>query len=130
MALSHLIKYVYNTGTDEVIRRGKKIHAIGYVELIEHDDLMNSAVFRVKDDNYNTFYKVYIQKYTDPKAMTLRCSCPYNLGDICRHESAALFQLQEMVDKNMLGNNDIQYNQKHTVAKMKFIDLKVIKLLV
>ena len=76
MALSHLIKYVYNTGTDEVIRRGKKIHSLGYVEMIEHDELMNSVNLRVKDDIYNTYYKVYIQKYNDPKSMTLRCSCP------------------------------------------------------
>ena len=34
MALPHLIKYVYTHGTDEVIRRGKKIHAIGFVELV------------------------------------------------------------------------------------------------
>ena len=129
MALSHLIKYVYNTGTDEVIRRGKKIHSLGYVEMIEHDELINAVNFRVKDDIYNTYYKVYIQKYNDPKAMTLRCSCPYNLGDICRHEAASLLLLQELVDRNMLGSSNIEYNQRHTVAKMKFIDLKVIKLL-
>jgi len=35
MALPHLIKYVYTNGTDEVIRRGKKIHAIGFVEMID-----------------------------------------------------------------------------------------------
>jgi len=103
LALSHLIKYVYNNGSDEVIRRGKKIHSSGFVELVEHDQLMNSVVFRVKDDSYATFYKVYIQKYTDPKIMTLRCACPYNLSDICRHEAGALLRLQEMVDKNMLG---------------------------
>src|SRR5580692_1569931 len=97
--------------------------------MIEHDELMNSVNFRVKDDIYNTYYKVYIQKYNDPKAMTLRCSCPYNLGDICRHEAASLLLLQELVDRNMLGSNNIEYNQRHTVAKMKFIDLKVIKLL-
>lgn len=129
MALSHLIKYVYNSGTDEVIRRGKKIHAIGYVELVEHDELMGSVVFRVKDDGYATFYKVYIQKYADEKNMSLRCSCPYNISDICRHEAAALFHLQEMLDKNLLGSTNIQYNQRHTVAKMKLIDLKIIKLL-
>ncbi|MEP6675543.1 MAG: SNF2-related protein [Ferruginibacter sp.] len=129
MALPHLIKHIYNSGTDEVIRRGKKIHALNAVELIEHDMLMGSVSFRVKDDGYNTYYKVYIQKYADPKAMTLRCSCPYNLGDICRHEAAALFQLQEMVDRNMLHGNSIQYHQQHTVAKMKFIDLKMIKML-
>ena len=129
MALPHLIKFVYNNGSDEVIRRGKKIHSMGFVELVEHDQLMSGVVFRVKDDNYSTFYKVYIQKYTDAKAMTVRCSCPYNLGDICRHEAAALIRLQDMVDKNMLGNTSINYNQRHTVAKMKYIDLKMIKLL-
>lgn len=129
MALPHLIKYVYNSGTDEVIRRGKKIHAIGYVELVEYDDLLGSVVFRVKDDSYATFYKVQIQKFRDPKTLSVRCSCPYNLGDICRHESAALIQLQELVDRNMLGNAEISYNQRHTVVKMKQLDLRTIKML-
>ncbi len=129
MALPHLIKFVYNNGTDEVIRRGKKIHSLGYVELVEHDELMSNIVFRVKDDVYNTFYKVYIEKYGDAKAMNLRCSCPYNLGEICRHEAAALLRLQDMVDKNLLRSSVIQYNQAHSVAKMKNIDLKIVKML-
>jgi non-specific serine/threonine protein kinase len=129
LALPHLIKYVYNNGTDEVIRRGKKIHSMGFVELVEHDQLMGTVVFRVKDDSYSTFYKVYIQKYNDAKTISVRCACPYNLGDICRHEAAALLRLQEMMDKNMLGNTVMQYNQRHTVAKMKHIDLKMIKML-
>ena len=129
MALPHLIKYVYTHGTDEVIRRGKKIHAIGFVELVEYDNLFGSAVFRVKDDIYSTFYKVYLQKIKDPKSLSVRCTCPYNLGDICRHEAASLFQLQEMIDKNMLDAGEVEYDQRHTVAKMKFIDLKSLRLL-
>lgn len=129
MALPHLIKHIYTHGTDEVIRRGKKIHAIGFVELVEYDNLFGSAVFRVKDDIYSTFYKVYLQKIKDPKSLSVRCSCPYNLGDICRHEAAALFQLQEMIDKNMLDADEVEYDQRHTVAKMKFIDLKSLRLL-
>ena len=129
MALSHLIKYVYNTGSDEVIRRGKKIHSSGYVEMAEHDELMNAVMFRVKDDTYATYYRVHIQHYDDPKNLSMRCSCPYNLGDICRHEAAALLQLQDLLDKNMLGSSDVQYNQLHTIAKMKHIDLKVIRVL-
>lgn len=127
MALPHLIKYVYTHGTDEVVRRGKKIHAIGFAELVEFDDLFGSAVFRIKDDSYSTFYKVYIQKFKDAKATSLRCSCPYNLGDICRHEVAALFQLQEMIDRGHLQSEDVQYDQQHTVVKMKTIDLKNIR---
>jgi SNF2 family DNA or RNA helicase len=129
MALPHLIKYIYNNGTDEVIRRGKKIHAIGNVELVEYDDLLGSVVFRVKDDSYSTYYKVYISKFKDQKDVSIRCGCPYNLGEICRHEAAALFQLQDMVDKNMLGEKEILYDQKHTVIKMKQLELKMIKLL-
>ncbi len=129
MALPHLVKYVYNNGTDDVIRRGKKILSLNYVELVEHDELMGSIVFRVKDDIYSTFYKVYIDKYSDAKSMSLRCSCPYNIGDICRHEAAALLRLQDMVDKNLLHSSAIQYNQMHTVAKMKNIDLKMVKML-
>jgi len=129
LALPHLIKYVYTHGTDEVIRRGKKIHAIGFVELVEYDDLFGSAVFRVKDDSYSTFYKVYIQKFKDPSATSLRCGCPYNLGDICRHEAAALFQLQEMIDRGHLQSDNIVYDQRHTVAKMKSIELKTLRLL-
>src|SRR3977135_377156 len=79
MALPHLIKYVYTNGTDEVIRRGKKIHAIGYVELVEYDELFESVTFRVKDDSYATYYKVYVQKFRDAKSLSIRCSCPYNL---------------------------------------------------
>ena len=129
MALPHLIKFVYNSGTDEVIRRGKKIHSLGYVEFIEHDELLGSVVFRVRDDSYTTFYKVYIQKYKDPKGLSVRCTCPYNLGDICRHEAAALLHLQELIDKNILGEKDVLYHQRHTVIKMKHIDLKTIRLL-
>jgi len=129
MALPHLIKYVYTHGTDEVIRRGKKIHAIGFVELVEYDDLFGSAVFRVKDDTYSTYYKVYIQKFKDAKSTSLRCGCPYNLGDICRHEAAALFQLQEMIDRGHLQAEEVKYDQRHTVAKMKAIELKTLRLL-
>ena len=102
---------------------------MGFVELVEHDDLLSSVVMRVRDDIYNTYYKVYIQKYTDAKLMTLRCGCPYNLGEICRHESAALFRLQDLIDKNLLGVAEIKYDQHHTIAKMKHIDLKIIKVL-
>ncbi|MDP4151206.1 MAG: SNF2-related protein [Bacteroidota bacterium] len=129
MALPHLIKYVYTNGTDEVIRRGKKIHAIGYVELIEYDELFESVTFRVKDDSYTTYYKVYVQKFKDAKTLSIRCSCPYNLGDICRHEAGALIQLQELLDRNMLKAEEVRYDQQHTVVKMKFIDLKSIRLL-
>ena len=129
MALPHLLKYIYTHGTDEVVRRGKKIHAVGFVDLVEHDELFGSAVFRVKDDSYSTYYKVHIQQYKDAKTLSVRCACPYNLGDISRHEVAALIRLQEMMDKGMLQTDDVVYDQRHTVAKMKTIDTKTLRML-
>ncbi|RYZ23271.1 MAG: helicase SNF2 [Chitinophagaceae bacterium] len=129
MALPHLLKYIYTQGSEEVIRRGKKIHAMGLADLAEHDELFGSANFRVKDDNYSTYYKVFIQQYKDPKALSVRCTCPYNLGDICRHEVAALMRLQELLDKGLLLNGERAYDQNHTVAKMKSIEIKSMRLL-
>lgn len=129
MALPYLIKHIYNSGTEEVIRRGKKIHALGNVELVEYDDLMASVIFRVKDDGYATFYKVHINQFKDPKTVSLRCSCPYNLSEICRHKAGALFHLQDLLDKNLLGDKEIVYDQRHTVVKMKQLELKLIRML-
>ncbi|HEY1166745.1 MAG TPA: SNF2 helicase associated domain-containing protein, partial [Chitinophaga sp.] len=129
MSLPQLLKYVYNNGTDEVIRRGKRIFATGGVELIEADPILRSATFRVKSDTHANYYKVSINKYHERAGMSVRCQCPYNLGDICRHEAAALFQLQEMLDKNHFDSFETQYDQQHTLIKMKSIDLKAIKLL-
>jgi hypothetical protein len=129
MALTHLIKHIYSNGNEEVIRRGKKIVSLGNIELVDHDHLMASVTFRVKDDVYNMYYKVYIQKYADAKNINLRCTCAYNLGDICKHETAGLFKLQDLADRNLLHNANIEYQQLHTVAKMKNIDTKVIKML-
>lgn len=129
MTISHFNKFVYTHGTDEVIRRGKKIHAIGYAELVEYDDMFNSAVFRVKDDNYATVYKVNIQKLHDKEELSVRCSCPYNLGEICRHEVGALFQLQELVDSGRLHNAEKKFDQRHTIAKMNKIDIRTLRML-
>lgn len=129
MALPYLIKHIYNNGTEEVIRRGKKIHALNNVELIEHDDLMGNIIFRVKDDGYATFYKVHITQFKDPKTISLRCTCPYNLSEICRHKAGALFHLQDLLDKNLLGDKETIYDQKHTVVKIKLLDLKLMRML-
>ncbi|MCA6484923.1 MAG: SNF2 helicase associated domain-containing protein, partial [Chitinophagaceae bacterium] len=128
MALPYLIKHIHNNGTDEVIRRGKRIHALGNIELVEYDDLSGHVVMRVKDDGYTTYYKIHIYKYKDPASLTLRCTCPYNLSEICRHKAGALFYLQDLLDKNMLGDQELEYDQRHTVVKMKQLDLKMIRL--
>ena len=112
-----------------MIRRGKKIHLNNGVELLNYDDIFGTASFRIKDDTYSLYYKVNVQNIKDPKTLSLRCTCPYNLGDICRHEAAALFHVQDMLDRGHLQAEHLVYDQRHTVAKMKLIDAKTLRLL-
>lgn len=112
-----------------MIRRGKKIFSMKGVELIDLNEVLGSVSFRIKDDVYSTYYKVYINKFKEEKTISLRCGCPYNLGEICRHEAAALFRLQEMADQNLLGESNRSFNQQHTVIRMKLLDLKMIRAL-
>jgi non-specific serine/threonine protein kinase len=101
MALPYLVKHIYSYGTEEVIRRGKRIFALKNIELVKFDPLLGSINCRVKDDGYSTFYKVTIENFKNPATLSLRCGCPYNLSEVCRHKAAALFFIQDLMDKNM-----------------------------
>lgn len=129
MALPYLIKYVYNNGSDDNIRRGKKIHAQGNIETIEYNDLMYSVTFRVKDDGFSNYYKVYITHFKEAASIKLKCTCPVDQNDLCRHKAASLFMLQDMLDRKVLKGTGLQYEQRHTVLKLKTLDAKAIRAL-
>ena len=122
MSLPPLLKHVYNFGTEEVIRRGKKIFHTSGVQLLDVDHLIEQVRFRVRNDVYQNYYTVTIGKYLQPKNLSVRCQCPYNLGDICRHEVAALFQLNDIVQSGFFENTEISYDQKHTVVRMRSVN--------
>ena len=129
MALPYLVKHIYSYGTEEVIRRGKRIFALKNIELVKFDPLLGSINCRVKDDGYSTFYKVTIENFKNPATLSLRCGCPYNLSEVCRHKAAALFFIQDLMDKNMLEYQSEAYKTTHTLLRTKNLDLKMIKML-
>lgn len=128
MALSTIIKYIYNFGSDEVIRRGKRIFLTQGVKLIRKDELTNQLIFKVRNDQYYNQYTVTISKYHDMNLIQARCQCPYNMGEICRHEAAALFQLNDLIVNQALDSSQAHFDQKHTVVRMKAIELKSLRL--
>ena len=121
MSLPPLLKHVYNYGTEEVIRRGKRIFHTAGAQMLDVDHLLQQVRFRVRNDVYQNYYTVTINRFNDPKQLSVRCQCPYNLGEICRHEVAALFQLNEIVQTGFFDNADITYDQKHTVVRMRTV---------
>jgi SNF2 family DNA or RNA helicase len=128
MALSSIIKYIYSAGSDEVIRRGKKIFLGDGVKLIKKDEFKNQLIFKVRNDQFYNQYTVTISKYQDMSTIQARCACPYNMGEICRHEAAALFQLNELIVNQSLDSSQAHFDQSHTVIRMKSIDLKSLRL--
>ncbi len=127
MSLPPLLKHVYNHGTEEVIRRGKKIFHTAGVQMLDVDHLIEQVRFRVRNDLYQNYYTVTIQKYLDPKNLSVRCQCPYNLGEICRHEVAALFQLNDIVQSGFFENTDVTYDQKHTIVRMRQVSIQMLR---
>jgi non-specific serine/threonine protein kinase len=129
MALPYLVKHIYSYGTEEVIRRGKKIFALKNIELVKFDPLLGSIFCRVKDDGYSTYYKVTIENFKSAATLSLRCGCPYNLSEVCRHKAAALFFVQDLLDKNLLDYKQASYLTTHTQLRTKTLDLKMIRML-
>ncbi len=129
MALPYLVKHIYSYGTEEVIRRGKRIFALKNIELVKFDPLIGSIHCRVKDDGYSTYYKVTIDNFTNAATLSLRCGCPYNLSEVCRHKAAALFFIQDLLDKNLLDYQAASYKTTHTLLRAKILDLKTIRML-
>jgi hypothetical protein len=128
MSLPPLLRHVYNFGTEEVIRRGKKIFHTSGVQLLDVDHLIEQVRFRVRNDVYQNYYTVTVSKYLEPKDLSIRCQCPYNLGDICRHEVAVLFQLNDIVQSGFFENTDITYDQKHTVVRMRNVSKQTLSI--
>lgn len=129
MSLPPLLRHVYNHGTEEVIRRGKKIFFTSGVQMLDVDHLLEQVRFRVRNDVYQNYYTVTVNKYMDGEHLSVRCQCPYNLGEICRHEVAALFQLNDLLQSGFFENSDIKYNQQHTVIRMRQVNTQMIRVL-
>lgn len=128
MSLPSILKYVYNNGSDESIKKGKRIFHTAGVQLMEHDALIGQAIFRVKNDVYANYYKVTVQNFHKPENLVVRCQCPYNMGVVCRHEAAALFQLNELLQSSFFDNIHVEYDQSHTVIRMRQISTHFIRL--
>ena len=128
MALPDILKHIYHNATDEVIRRGKKIFHTGGVQLLDSDQLTETISFRVRNDIYYNHYKVVIEKYGTQGDISMRCQCPYNMGPVCRHQAAALFQLNDLLQSGYFESVQIDYDQKHTVVRMRQITTHFLRL--
>ncbi|MBX9448963.1 MAG: DEAD/DEAH box helicase family protein [Taibaiella sp.] len=123
-----LLKHIYNNASDDVIRRGKKIFHTSGASLVEHDLLTEKVVFRVRNDVYETNYRVVINNFIHTDKLNTRCLCPYNMGIVCKHEAAALLQLNELLQSGYFEQINITYDQAHTLLRMRHISDQHLKM--
>lgn len=128
MSLPHILKHIYKSGSEEAIIKGKRIFQTQGVRLIHNDPVVQLLTFRVRNDVYRNYYNVTITNFSSEENMELRCKCAFNTGKLCRHESAALFYLNELLITNRLQQNEKKFDQKNTVIKMRSIDLKMLRI--
>ena len=96
--------------------------------MLDVDHLIEQVRFRVRNDLYQNYYTVTINKYLQTQELSVRCQCPYNLGEICRHEVAALFQLNDIIQSGFFENTDVHYDQKHTIVRMRQVSRQVLQI--
>lgn len=128
MSLPAILKFVYNHGTEEVVRRGKKIFYSSGVQLLDVDHVIEQVRFRVRNDLYQNYYTVTINKFITTEDLSVRCQCPYNMGEICRHEVAGLFQLNDIIQSGFFENTEVSYDQKHTIVRMRQVSRQVLQI--
>jgi non-specific serine/threonine protein kinase len=128
MSLPALLRFIYNHGSGQVITRGKKIFFNRGVSLLDIDYHIEQVRFRVRNDVYNNHYTVTVSKFLQPDQVSVRCQCPYNLGEICRHEVAALMHLNDLVQSGFFENTQVRYSQQHTVVRMRDINLTLLRM--
>ncbi|MGL6022321.1 MAG: SNF2-related protein [Chitinophagaceae bacterium] len=98
--LSIILKYLYSSGTEENIQRGKKIFLTQPIQ--EINSIKNHIELKVKDDTYQSIYTITIDNFEEEntKNLKLKCSCSYSFSPICRHKAAGLFYVDQLFSKN------------------------------
>ena len=110
MKLSNFEEYI-----DEVILfRGKDYFVRGLVEKIEEKEKGHFMVKVSGSDDYT----VDIYLHGSNEIINTYCNCPYDLGEFCKHEAAALLSLREML--NLEG---IEFKEKPASLNNKKIEL-------
>lgn len=87
MKLSNFEEYI----EDVILKRGRDYFNEGYVENIKKVDNTH-YIFDIVG-SYD--YKVVIYLHDHNQIIDISCNCPYDLGEHCKHQAAALYALRQ-----------------------------------
>ncbi len=76
--------------------QGKRLFNMGGCQLLNFEATEKKAVYNVESEfYYDADYQVSIHNFDDYEAIKAECSCPYDWGNMCKHEVAALLALEK-----------------------------------
>jgi len=84
-----ILEYISRHTPQNIIKRGERLYQHNAVSFIGYDSKKDLYKFKVKGSR---FYNVDINNL-NKKKLESKCNCPYNWGDVCKHQIAALFYL-------------------------------------
>lgn len=102
---------------DVILKRGKDYFEDGRIEKIEEMDKHFYIIEIAGSDDYTV--EIYINDSN--KIIDIDCDCPYDWGDYCKHQAAALYALRQM--KNLERD---QPKPKKELNGKKKVDLKTL----
>ncbi len=95
-----LAKYLKANTQPQIMSKGRSIFRGGSYKLKSMDiSGRGFAEFRVESEYYGNKYLVDISDFNTPNIKT-NCSCPYNLGGICKHRVAAILYILDRLPTN------------------------------
>lgn len=117
---SSIQKYLNNSANNTILARGRTIKKANGCQLVSLDIENEKALYHVQSDSMDGSYQVNISKFGSSLTLQIKCECAYNWSGLCKHEIAALLDLDEQLQH-------IKYDQSFTVLHMASINESVIQ---
>ncbi|MGL5416735.1 MAG: SWIM zinc finger family protein [Clostridium sp.] len=88
----------------KILERGHEYYVIG--NIIDEENIGNNRYLFEVEGNENN-YDVAISLDSERNIITSECNCPYEFGDVCKHEVASFYYLRENRESIKEKNEDI-----------------------
>lgn len=109
---------------EKILSRGLSYFENDYIEDIEKVDENEYCGTALGTDEYNVFIKID----HDQNIIEHSCDCPYDWGNICKHEVAMLYYLRGITNKGdeiQTGKIQIIKNELENLSKKELIDMVI-----
>ncbi len=120
--------YIAENAQGPIKGKGRRIFNAKTYKLSNFDINKGVATYQVSNEQaFRKDHIVTIHSFLDSSSITSQCSCPYSWVGICKHQVAALLDLEEQLSDVPNLVQEPSFDSSHTEIKMKSINEQVIR---